>query len=629
MGRGEYYKNKYGGGRSRGRGGSKGGSRGRGNNHNTSEELSDHNIQKTVRSSTSDDLTDMLLNMDNKPYNFYKDLYGHSFQYESVFDLKFEHIQGDPYAAPSRICVTLPLDRSRFPTWSWESPSRAVALADYVCRVAVQTISEVKADQKAKGNWHEGKGGELRMEPPSQNMLLRTSCQVLKDDIVLRFCVGLPARGRSICGKWAADLCTKTVKEIVYNSCCGAPRDLEAVKRWVELYEDQECLRGQLEDKGLVAFVPEGAVLPRTSGRLDTPMSGCDVVPFQSPASLQTTLQCPNKGTITGMGIKRGVTLIAGGGFHGKTTLLSALKLGVYSKIPADGREYLVSTPSATKIRAEDGRSIFGVDISNFINNLPQNKDTTKFYSCNASGSTSQAAAIMEYIELGGNCLLIDEDTAATNFMVRDEKIQMLLPADKEPIKPYLYRARELFDKLGVSSVVVVGGSGDYLDVADCVLLLDNFRVNDVTDRAKQIAAQRPALIPLLPPMLLPQPRILDHLCLAPFTGKTKVPNRTTISYMSRNEESPIVLDLSALEQLVEVGQTRFISEVLAKLASERSLCTFKEVLTRLDGDVELYGLGCVKDASNWLCRPRVFEIGAAINRFRELCLIDNSKQKV
>ncbi|XP_063695351.1 uncharacterized protein LOC134826784 [Bolinopsis microptera] len=502
MGRGEYYKNRYG-------RGSRGGRGQRSNNsHHCRDECGDdkdnhaHPNKRENKFSNRQELKYILLDLDRKPYNFYKDLYGFTFDFERIFSLKFDHVQGDPYASPSRICVTLPLQNSRFPDWSWSNSTRTVALADYICRRTVGAISDQKADYKARGSWHDGKGGELRIEHPSQNMLLRTSVEVKEENILLRFCVGLPAKGRNICGHWAADICTNTVHNIVIRACCGESTDKTELQNWVESYEDQEALRKQLSAAQLIAFVPDGAILPRSAGHLDTPHSGRGVVSFQSPPSLKVTLKCPNKGSITGMGIKPGVTLIAGGGFHGKTTLLSALKLGIYSKIPGDGREYLVTTPSATKIRAEDGRQITGVDISNFINNLPQKKDTSKFYSCDASGSTSQAAAIMEYLELGGNCLMIDEDTAATNFMIRDDKMQMLLSADKEPIKPYLYRARELHDKMGVSSILVVGGAGDYLDVADTVLLLDNYTVVDVTSRAKEIAASHPAHIPSLPPMI-------------------------------------------------------------------------------------------------------------------------------
>ena len=414
MGRGEYYKNKY-------------GNKGRGRNPNDGEQSAPRSYDngpgpkrdKPLQPSTGGELRSFLLSVDRKPYNFYKDLYGYSYNYDGVFSMRFDNVQGDPYAAPSRICVTMSLAKTRYPKAACSSRVRSTALADYICRQTVKAIADLKADIKSKGSWHDGKGGELRIEHPSENILARTSVEIRGSELLMRFCIGLPARGRSICGDWAAEICCSTVPDIVFRACCGEARDTAVVRRWCEVHEDQEALREQLHQAGLVAFVPDGAILPRAAGHLDTPLTGTGVVAFESPDSVKITMKCPNRGEVTGMGVKRGVTLIAGGGFHGKTTLLSALKMGVYPKIPGDGREYLVTTPTATKIRAEDGRQITEVDISNFIRNLPQGRDTSRFSSADASGSTSQAAAIMEYMELGGTCLMIDEDTAATNFMIR------------------------------------------------------------------------------------------------------------------------------------------------------------------------------------------------------------------
>ena len=101
------------------------------------------------------------------------------------------------------------------------------------------------------------------------------------------------------------------------------------------------------------------------------------------------------------MGIRKGITLIVGGGYHGKSTLLKALEAGVYNHIAGDGREFVITDDTAFKLRAEDGRSITGVDISPFIKNLPNKKDTVHFSTEDASGSTSQAANLMEALESG------------------------------------------------------------------------------------------------------------------------------------------------------------------------------------------------------------------------------------
>jgi len=103
---------------------------------------------------------------------------------------------------------------------------------------------------------------------------------------------------------------------------------------------------------------------------------------------------------------------------------------------------------------------------------------------------TSQAANIMEAVELGAKTFLIDEDTCATNFMIlRDEKMAQLVPNNMEPITPLLHKIKSLFNEKGIFSVIVMGGSGDSFTVADLVLWMDCYECKNVTTRAKEIAA--------------------------------------------------------------------------------------------------------------------------------------------
>lgn len=215
-------------------------------------------------------------------------------------------------------------------------------------------------------------------------------------------------------------------------------------------------------------------------------------VPFVSPESLRVTLDLPNRGSISGMGIPLGVTLIVGGGFHGKSTLLQALERGVYNHIAGDGREYVITDASAVKLRSEDSRSISNVDISLFIHDLPGKSDTTSFSTADASGSTSQAANVIEGIEAGTSLFLIDEDTSATNFMVRDELMQRVVADSEEPITPFISRVRDLYEKLGISSILVAGSSGSYFHVSDTVIQMKEYVPYDITERAKTTAAEFP-----------------------------------------------------------------------------------------------------------------------------------------
>ena len=217
-----------------------------------------------------------------------------------------------------------------------------------------------------------------------------------KGYIEARFQLGLPASGRSIEGQWANEIFTRTVPMLVESSLMWHSLDQKAAKQHVLCVEDQEFLRDQLSENGLSAFVANGSILPRAHGASDKPMDASQSVPFTSPDSLEIAFSLPNSGSISGMGVRKGITLLVGGGFHGKSTLLQALELGVYNHIPGDGREFVSCDPTAVKIRAEDGRPIHNLNISAFINNLPFGRSTEVFSTGDASGSTSQAANIME-----------------------------------------------------------------------------------------------------------------------------------------------------------------------------------------------------------------------------------------
>ena len=217
-----------------------------------------------------------------------------------------------------------------------------------------------------------------------------------------------------------------------------------------------------------------------------------DCVAFSSPDSLRVSMELPHKGKITGMGIPAGITLIVGGGYHGKSTLLNALELGIYNHIAGDGREYVITDITAQKLRSEDGRFIKDVDISLFINDLPNKKDTYRFSTEDASGSTSQAAGIVEGMEAGSRVFLLDEDTSATNFMVRDSFMQQVISREKEPITPFLERAEDLFEKAGISTILVAGSSGAFFHIADTVIQMDNYVPVDITRKVKALCASYP-----------------------------------------------------------------------------------------------------------------------------------------
>ncbi|MCB8944419.1 MAG: ABC-ATPase domain-containing protein [Ardenticatenaceae bacterium] len=564
--------------------------------------------------STHDDLRRILQRIDGKGYKAYKDIQG---QYRfPQFTLFVDYVQGDPFAAPSRLRVQVPQNVARYPTETFRNDSRRLGLESYLAlsfHVACRTVA---------GKSGSGKSGMMQIDAPGQEMLERTAVTVTKEYVEARFVVGLPAQGRRVLGRTAAGMLCDDLPRLVEAALFYKNNRPEIIQRFVETSEDADALRGQLRGRGLVAFVADGAVLPRRSGVDDRPLAGENVIPFQSPDSLRVAFDLPNRGPVSGMGIPAGVTLIVGGGFHGKSTLLNALEQGIYNHRPGDGRELVVMDGGSVKIRAEDGRYVAGVNISPFINNLPYGQNTDAFSSDNASGSTSQAANIIEALELGASVLLIDEDTAATNFMIRDQRMQALIAKAKEPITPFIDKVRQLSEEQGVSTILVIGGSGDYFEVADLVIAMDEYVPHDVTAEAQAIAQQHRqerqreggATFGALTPRV-PIPKSLD-----PSKGRRDVNVKTRgLRTVQFGEET---IDLSAVAQLVDDSQTRALAAALVYgwekyMDGKRSLY---DILSLIMADIEQHGLDVLdrRYMGDWAAF-RIFELGAALNRLRTL----------
>ena len=423
------------------------------------------------------DLRRLLESIDRKSYPAYKSAQG-QYGFEG-YTLSIDHVQGDPFASPSKVSITVPHAKAGYPQASYDTPWKKTALEDYLVRQFGREIAQFNF--KAKGS---GKSGLIAISNPGPEILSRTACEITGSGITARFEVGFPAFGRTINSGELIKILFEFLPRCVRGVFFYASRNPREVKAVAQLAEDQQFIREELKRRHLVAFVADGAVLPRESGVSSRPMKGG--VAFSSPDSLRVELELPNKGKITGMGLKEGITLIVGGGYHGKSTLLKALELGVYNHVSGDGREYVITDDTALKLRAEDGRSINNVDISLFINDLPNKKDTHRFSTPDASGSTSQAAGVIEGWEAGSRVFLIDEDTSATNFMLRDELMQHIISRDKEPITPFIERARDLFEKAGISTVMVAGSSGAYFYIADTIIQMDCYEPFDITEKTKE-----------------------------------------------------------------------------------------------------------------------------------------------
>ena len=561
------------------------------------------------------DLKHILRRIDGRGYKAYKDIQGAYVFGE--FTLFIDHVQGDPFATPSRVRVQVTQGRAQYPPDTYRTKSRQVGLCDFLTRAFRHCIR-----QTVKGLRGTGKSGVIEIDSPGQEVLERTSVLINEDWVEARFVMGLPAAGRRILAREAEAMFFEEIPRIVSMSLKFQNNNQKGLYHHIKVSEDQDWLRTQLEHMGLVAFIANGSVLPRASGVDDRALARGRVVSFQSPPTLEVTVELPNNGPIKGMGIPKGVTLIVGGGYHGKSTLLDALERGVYNHIPGDGRDFVVTTSDAVKIRAEDGRRIEGVDISPFIRNLPFGHQTSSFCTDDASGSTSQAANIIEALEVSAKVLLMDEDTSATNFMIRDHRMQELVAKEKEPITPFIDKVRLLFEERGVSTLLVIGGSGDYFDVADTVIAMDSYLPRDVTKEAGEIAHKYKAERRHEGGQNFGDttPRVPIAESFDPSRGRKEV--KIDVKGLRTLIFGRHTIDLSAVEQLVDRSQTRAIGDCILKASREHmnGRQSLNQILGRLVGEIERGGLDVLnsRPVGNYAL-PRSFEISAAINRLRTL----------
>ncbi|MCH4280041.1 ABC-ATPase domain-containing protein [Mediterraneibacter sp. NSJ-151] len=562
------------------------------------------------------ELKQLLDRIDHRGYPAYKDTKG-QYQFQGyVFSI--DHVQGDPFASPSKVSVQVKGSTAGFPEELYKGRHQRAALQDEMTRQFYRAIQ--KYAFRAKGS---GKSGLISVSKCGQEVLERTACEInpKSGDVKLRFEVGFPANGRTINAREMEKIVYEFLPECVEQSLFYKNCDKKRVRSIIDLAEDQQYIRDELEKNDLIAFVANGAILPRESGVSDKPMKGA--VRFQSPKEMEVTMKLPHKGEISGMGIRRGITLIVGGGYHGKSTLLKALELGVYNHIQGDGREYVITKDDAMKIRAEDGRSIKKTDISMFINDLPNGKDTRGFYTEDASGSTSQAANVIESMEAGASVMLIDEDTSATNFMIRDELMQRVIHRDMEPITPFIDRILELYQIYGISTVIVAGSSGAYFHIADTIIQMDRYEPKEITKLAKETAKDFPAMSGMENPAEKPV------FIRCPRQGRGFKPNdRIKMKTMGKemvqlNREN---IDLRYVEQLADTEQVSALGYCVryAEKHLFQGKDTIQNVVDKLEEKICKEGLSslCESNASVAnLAMPRRQEIFACLNRYRGLNL--------
>lgn len=568
---------------------------------------------------TAVQLEQQLMSIHRKSYPAYKSLAG-SWQFPG-FILHIDHVQGDPFAAPSKVSVEVSQKTAAFPEELFDRRDKRIALQDHLTREFSRQVGEYMF--QAKGS---GKSGLISISRCGQEVLERTALEMNGKRILVRFEVGFPANGRTINApelkKILFDYVPQCVKRALYYKNLN-PKVLREV---ADLAEDQTFIREELKKRNLAAFVANGAVLPRQSGVSDKPMKGAVV--FESPRSMEVELSLPHKGALKGMAVPRGITLIVGGGYHGKSTLLKALELGVYNHIKGDGREYVITDDTAMKIRAEDGRAVAHVDISPFINHLPNGKDTVDFSTEDASGSTSQAANVVEAVEAGAGALLIDEDTSATNFMVRDALMQSVIAREQEPITPFIEQARKLYEEKGVSVILVAGSSGAYFYIADKIIQMDTYRACDITDHVKDICSRNKEEMEFVAAHRRESEGIAGWGAMSrhPRLGKIdKKHGQIKVKQYGKDSFSigKDTVELKYVEQITDSEQTTTLSYVLKNVIEEmetKKNASLEELAEKIWREIDGRGLSCLVKGTyipSSLAMTRKQEIYACLNRYR------------
>lgn len=572
---------------------------------------------------TDEDLKLLLKKIDHKGYPAYKDTKG-LYQFDRYI-LDIEHVQGDPFASPSKIKLIVDGKNADIPRKLIDKKYKKTALQDYLLRQFGKKIA--RTSFTAHGS---GKSGLMSVSRCGQEVLERSGCEINENDgsLIVRMEVGFPANGRTINSGELIKILFTLLPEAVHSELMFRNMNKARIEEVVGLAENQNYIRNEIKKMNLAAFVADDAILPRETGVSQKPMK--NAVRFKTPESLRVTFELPDGNKISGMGIKKGITLIVGGGYHGKSTLLEALERGVYSHIDGDGREYVITDNTAVKLRAEDGRCVTGTDISMFIKNLPNKIDTKCFYTEDASGSTSQAANVIEAVEAGSKVFLIDEDTSATNFMIRDELMQLVVAEEKEPITPYIDRIRELYNKFGISTILVAGSSGAYFKKADTILQMDEYAAHDITEHAKECADKfeknksikekaYDVIMPSFNRRMLPDKSFCDD--------RTKI-KVNALDSVSVNKNA---IDMRCVEQIVDSEQLRSLGYI-CKYAHERIFdgkITLEEAVGKIYKSLEEKGFEavCGKSVPCDMAMPRIQEVFACLDRCRNIKINDQSSQ--
>ena len=568
------------------------------------------------------DFQDFLRGLDQQSYGSYRRLKNTCIALDDCI-LCFRHIQGSPGAMPASVCeVKLPASAYPMPGWALSNQDRSMAAADFVLRSFTCGVKMFARQNRGV----DGSGSYQCPEMPQQ-ILARNTITFDATAISILFRVSLPgSRSKKVlAGEVEAMFCGELVN--IVERVKDDISDCQRLRAQCELVEDMRHVQDRLGEDGLVAFIADGSILPRASGVSDKPANR-GAIPFRAPDEAAVVLNFPNTGNVRGLGIRKGVTVLIGGGFHGKSTVLNATGKGIYPHVAGDGRERVVASKKAMMVCAEDGRSIQGLDISPFISALPEKADPGMFFTENASGSTSEAAAIVESMLAGADLLLIDEDSSATNFLMRDRHMRKLIPED--PITPLLDRVRQLYGEHRVSTVIIAGGSSDYLGVADHVIAMRDYEPVDMTAEAR--ALNLPQTHPPAGPLTLFDRRQLLPGNFDPLYINERMNKQVPVRIKAlRGQELEIIeygkdlIDVRSLKGIVDADQMLTIGYCLLlarRLDLATKACSPAVLARKVIDVVRENGLDVLQPPQSppvFFAETRLLELAGAINRLRSL----------
>jgi predicted ABC-class ATPase len=560
----------------------------------------------------ADRLRDKLIVSNGKGVQVYRDLTG-AYRFDR-YELYLDHVHPDPAAPTCLARIRMDQAEAQVPRPLWEDAACRVAVQDFLARSVRDAVA-----RHVRTRWS-GRIVPLTVGAGGQEILPRTACVVGEDAVEIRLTIALPAEGRKILAKPAQALLFEDLPAVVGAGLAWGELDGNAGRRHCEAYVDYLALRAALPAHGLVAFVADGSVLAREAAPSGRPMRGGRAASFHAPEGLAVTITLPHRGPVRGLGVRAGVTVIAGGLSSGKSTLLAAIAHGGYAHVPGDGRELVATVSDAVALRADPGRRIERVDVSGFVHALSPGTDVTALVAERATGMLSMAAGVAEALELGTSLLLVDEDDSAIAFLARDPVMLELLPGSEAALSPLVERVRVLWETHGISTIIATGGLGEYLSVADSIIVMDGFHATEATDRARRIAAGRPAAMHR--PFHLPAPRCPQPRGVGGVKGRGL---RTELRWPEALSVGRDTVELGALPLLVDPGQARAAGDAVL-YAVERGYVDGRapvaEIIDRIVADVEAGGLQVLALQPNHPIEytlPRRHEIAGVLNRLRSL----------